>query len=111
MKATAKNMAGFYSLTEQTIGAYKKATDGKRNLYDAMVHYFEDQQKDKISFSFKVLEGEIVVYSEINKNEKESKAYWKKEDGKYYLLNYDFSLKDKIETVTEKLESLDPIKD
>lgn len=43
MKPTNTNLAKFYGLTRQTIGAYKK---GKPKIYEALKRYFEQENKD-----------------------------------------------------------------
>jgi len=44
MKPTNTNLAHFYGLTRQTIGAYKK---GKKLIYEALKSYFIEEHKDK----------------------------------------------------------------
>lgn len=43
MKPNNTNLAKFYGLTRQTIGAYKK---GKPKIYEALKRYFEQENKD-----------------------------------------------------------------
>lgn len=96
-------MSGVEKKIEKTNKACKEI-----NLEDAC-NTIRDLELELSGFT--LLEGDIVCYKEQGRNKVERSAYWKKENGKYHLLNYNFSLKNKVETVAKKLALIDPFKD
>ena len=71
MKIKGKDLALYFSLTEQTISNYKNSKqDGYKRQYEALKAYYEevlsDDKKYKENYTMDLERGQVYVYGDMN---------------------------------------------